>query len=845
MSAGSAQPRLIAHYELLDELGRGGMGAVYRARDTRLDRIVALKVMAGTALQSVNGRARFEREAKMLAKLSHPNVATIHDAGVDGSTPYLVCEYLAGGTLSERLSGSILDVREICRLGAQISDGLAAVHAHGMVHRDLKPQNVLFTEAGVPKLVDFGLSRLTGTTEITADGTTVGTYGFTAPEQLRGEQADARSDIFSLGVLLYFLASGRRPFQATSVAELVQQVLTFQPTDLRTFRTELPEALVRVIEQCLEKDPERRPASAALVADALRVLASPTVSEATLTMVGNLPRFGRPRVRKWIPAVLAVVLVGTAGFATPRLKDWWALHFGPKHVAILPLESPDQAPERVALSEGLSESLVDAITQVQQFQDRFWIVPLGEVRAAKVRTVRDARRAFNVTLVLQGTLRRAGGMEELVLTLADARDLRVLGSRIVRTGDSRLRAEAQSAVFDLLRLHLDDRALNAAQSGGSSNSQANRAYLEGSGYLKNGFAAKAIPALERAVAQDASFVLARASLAEAYARQYSESGDSTLLARADREVSLVGAHDLIPVRLAVGIVHQATGRHDEAIAAFERVLGIDPRNPDGLRLLGGVYESLGKMSEAEAMFRRAIVAHPGYWPSHAMHAAFYSRQGHYERALEPLRLVTELAPENPLGFRNFGVGYYRLKRYDEAIEFLNRSIAMMPTPQALSDLGTIYFFKGQYSDAAKMYEKAIALAPSAYRWGNLGDARERLAQEQGAREAYLQAISMAENQALLVPRDAELRSSIAVYYAKTHQNKEAVHNIEAALEITRKNVNVLYKAARVYSLVGDKAKAVQYLVLALNNGYSKAEARNDPDLGSIRRWHEVSRLLED
>jgi len=269
-------------YEIVSPIGAGGMGEVYRARDTRLDRSVAVKVLPSEFAQNAQLRIRFEREAKTISQLTHPHICTLHDVGTDNGVEYLVMELLDGESLAARLARGPLPLPEVLRLGAQIADGLAQAHAHGVVHRDLKPGNIMVTKSGA-KLVDFGLSKQSAFTQappsvddatqhkaLTGEGTILGTYQYMAPEQLAGEDAGARSDIFALGAVLYEMAAGQRAFQGKTRASLIAAITGGEPQPLKERQPLTPPALEHVIVKCLAKDPERRWHSAADVADELR-----------------------------------------------------------------------------------------------------------------------------------------------------------------------------------------------------------------------------------------------------------------------------------------------------------------------------------------------------------------------------------------------------------------------------------------------------------------------------------------------------------------------------------------------------------------------------------------------
>src|SRR5690349_975571 len=278
-------------YEIVSRIGAGGMGEVWKGRDTRLERSVAIKVLSKNLAASPDVRQRFEREAKTISQLSHPHVCALHDVGRDGDVDYLVMELLEGETLSDRLARGALPLEQTLRYGAQIADALDKAHRQGIVHRDLKPGNVMLTKTGV-KLLDFGLARsapgasaagsLTASptqANLTEEGTILGTFQYMAPEQLEGRPADARTDIFALGATLHEMATGRKAFSGATQASLISSILRDEPPPISQAQPMSPPSLDRVVRACLAKDPEDRWQSAGDVAKELRWLADGSISD--------------------------------------------------------------------------------------------------------------------------------------------------------------------------------------------------------------------------------------------------------------------------------------------------------------------------------------------------------------------------------------------------------------------------------------------------------------------------------------------------------------------------------------------------------------------------------------
>src|SRR5580658_6830520 len=313
-------PRRLGNYEILDKLGEGGMGEVWRARDQRLQRTVAVKILPADVSSDPSRRARFEQEAHALAALNHPNIVAIYDVGNDQGRAFLVSELVEGESLRAILDRGLVPVRKAIEIAGQIADGMAAAHALGIVHRDLKPENIMVTRSGQVKILDFGLAKQaatssgenTATMALSQPGTVLGTAGYMSPEQVRADAVDARSDIFSFGAVLYEMLTGHRAFQASTSVETMHAVLNLDPPEFDGELGKLPPALSTIVRRCLEKRPEQRFQSAADLAFALRSLTGASISGAQAAL-----STARPSQKRWIwpmAAIVAAALLFAAGF---------------------------------------------------------------------------------------------------------------------------------------------------------------------------------------------------------------------------------------------------------------------------------------------------------------------------------------------------------------------------------------------------------------------------------------------------------------------------------------------------------------------------------------------------
>jgi serine/threonine protein kinase len=588
-------------YLILAPLGRGGMGEVFRAKDLRLDREVAVKVVPEQLAKDPDRLARFEREAKVVAALAHPNILVLYDIGQEQGVPFAVTELLEGITLRSRLAGAALPWRETLEIGAAVADGLAAAHAKGIIHRDIKPENLFVTADGRVKILDFGLARvqIPSSSELetgpyipchTDPGTVVGTVGYMSPEQLRGLSVDARSDLFSVGCVLYELVAGRRPFQGRTEAETAAAILRDEPPLLVSLASQVPLEVERVIRYCLAKEPEKRVPSARVLAVALRALLSGSDISASLPpTILYRPKPLRRR-RGTIPSLV-----------------------------VLPLTNTNVDPDTEYLSDGITESLINLLSQLPGLR----VMARSTAFRYKGRDVdaQEVGRALKVRAVLTGQLVQRDNRLIIKMELVDVRDgSQLWGEHYNRELSDILAIEKAIAqeIADKLRLRLTGEQKRRLSRPRTENAEAYQCYLKGRHHWNKRTAEalkKSIKLFEQAIDIDPTYALAYSGVADAYlnlggwghvafreaypraktAATRALAIDETL---AEAHVSLAmvqkeydwdwpGAgreyERALELNPNYAVAHQwygeylaAVGRHPEAIAAFKRAIDLDP-----------------------------------------------------------------------------------------------------------------------------------------------------------------------------------------------------------------------------------------------------------------------------
>ncbi len=827
----------LAGYELLEKLGEGGMGAVYLAQDRRIGRTVAIKMVRSDRLSDGKARDRFIREARSIGGLNHPNIATLYDVALTSESPHIVMEYLPGGSLEERLRRGRLSLGEILGVATAVASGLAHAHLHNVVHRDLKPANILFSGEDVPKIIDFGLAHTGGGTELTGPGLVMGTADYMSPEQACGQPVDHRSDLFSFGVVLYQMASGRSPFRCDSIPATLHSIAYDSPPPMATIRPDFPASFTSLVDGLLEKRPENRP-PLPLALSELRTIET-AGSGATRTMAIASAPVSAAR-RRWIlpGALLILAVLASSAWLT---RDRWMPPRLPesRQLVVLPFENLSRDPSDQAFCDGVVELLTSSLTQMERFHRTLWVIPSADVRRLQLHSVGEARKAFPVNLAVSGSLQSDGDRILVVVNLSDAASLRQIASRIVpisRSERSHLTTLLTSALLNLLDLSGGDAP------GGPKTPAANDAYVQAKGLLLRAEVPanlnRAIELLELSLKQEPNLAASQATLGEAYLRRYQATKDSEWLVKADLVVqrSLEINPDETEAHNTLGRLYRATGEPDKAQAEFQKAIALDPTNVSAYTNLASAYIALRRPGDAENAYSQATRIRPSYFPAYTNLGIFYMNRGEYEKAIQPLSLVVKLAPESADGHTNLGTLYYFTNRFDDALNEFGKSLALRPNTTAYSNSGAIYHFKGDYARAREEYRHAIDLdGNNPLWWGNLADAEVQIpGSEAAARESYLKAIALSRQQLLVNPLDANLLGRMAFYLARTSGCTEARGRMKESLRIAPDRLPLIFKAAKVSEACQDRRSSLAYLEQAMKKGYSIREIEADPDLRALR-----------
>jgi|GEM_PF-643820 len=841
-------------FEVVLPLGSGGMGEVYLARDPRIGREVALKVLSTGVAADPQKVARFGREAHLLAQLNHPNIAALYEFDEDGATRFLVLEYVPGETLAERIRRGRPPVREALETGRQMAVALEAAHRSGIIHRDLKPANVKVTPDGRLKLLDFGLAKaLEGesapatppdgiSAADTHEGLVVGTAAYMSPEQARGLTLDAKTDLWSFGCVLFELLTGRQAFSGSSISDVLASILVREP-DWDALPEDTPVGARLLLQRCLHKDAARRPADAGLIAAEIEeILSGRSAGAETKALHGaTWPRRRRAFRRA---AVVCFGLAVMAAAALVALRSWRGIPAAQrplpdaKVLAVLPFRDLTGRADGPLVADGLAETLSAQLARAPGVQV---LTPLATAVFRDDADGARLSRQLGATLVLRGSVQRAG---ELV---------RVSWLVVAGSGGAPLGGDTQTGPADDL-FALQDRvaagvaeALGLATAPGAAPSgpkgeAAQERYLAALGHLQKYQDAVSVDAaillLEKLCAEEAAWAPAHAALARAYLAKRFLTREPVWLERA-REAGLRAERidgALPEVQLTMGRVATESGDPEGAAAAFRKVLDRQSADVEALLGLADALVLAGRAGDAEGAARRALVASPSYWAVHNKLGIVLVSSGRAEEAVAAFRRAVELAPENALSLVNLGSALVLSGRLEEASRALGRSIDVEPTAQALSALGTVEYYRGRFDEAVARCEEAVALLPGfSTLWVNLGDARRwSSSSRQRAAEAYARAIEAAGQDLRVNPRDVDAHLALAASYAKTGRSAEAAPHVAAAVAADPENPDVLYQAAVCEAAAGRIPEAAGLLARAVARGAPGWQVDADPELSAVR-----------
>jgi len=751
----------LGHYRIVEKVGAGGMGVVYRARDEQLERDVALKVLPPGTLGSESARRNFRNEALALAKLNHPNIETVHEFGSQDGTDFLVLEFVPGQTLAQMLARGPLPEKEVIAIGMQIAAALDEAHERGIIHRDLKPANIALTTRGPAKVLDFGLAKLlhpkdeVTTQHLSESGGVPGTFPYLSPEQLRGDPVDARSDIHAIGAVLYEMATGQRAFNGILFSQVIDAILHQPPISPRNLNPEISAELDRIICKCLDKEPAHRYQSAKeLLADLRRLTAS--------SARNVVPESLRPTVRirkkalRYVGLGIGAVLALAVALVALNVRGLRDNLFGRKPVqihsiAVLPLSNVSGDPEEEYFADGVTDELITELAQVGELR----VISRTSVMAYKgvKKPLPEIARELGVDAVVEGSVQRSGDKVRINAELIEASTDRLLWGKSYERDLSdilTLQGAIAKAIVDEIQVKVTPQEEGRLVRTQQVNPEAHEAYLAGLFYWNKRTAEgvnKSITYFDQAIAKDPSYALAYAGLADSY--------------HSLPELTTVPIEEAFP----------------KARTAAMKALELDDSLAEPHSALASVIEDYDwDWTGAEAEYKRAIELNPGLSNVRANYSNLLLELGRLPEALSQAKTAQELDPLSvPTNDNLCGVSYYE-GDYDQSIIQCRKTLELDPmSQQAHRHLGQAYTQKKQYAEAISELKKAIelshgsseAIAELGYVYGVSGSKREA--------QQILQQLAQ--------PVDGRISHyRLAIVYVGLGENDKALESLEAAVK---------------------------------------------------------------
>jgi serine/threonine protein kinase/tetratricopeptide (TPR) repeat protein len=781
-ASGPVTGQVLGHYRIVERIGAGGMGVVYRAHDERLDRDVALKVLSADMLSGEGARKRFRKEALALSQLGHPNIATIFDFDTQDGVDFLVMELIPGAALDKKLASGALTETEIATIGEQVAGALQEAHEHGIVHRDLKPGNIMVTAKGQVKVLDFGLAILLGppnvnTTESFPDTKGLaGTLPYMAPEQLRGEPADQRTDIYALGVVLYEMTTGERPFDSRVSTALVDDIIHKPPVPPGRLKPSLSPKLEDIVLKSLEKEPENRYQSAREMVIDLRRLA--ITSSVTTSLPAARSRVPLRRVFALSALLLAVVFAIAFGIWRGRL---WRQGSSQRveSLAVLPLANLSGDPAQDYFADGMTDEL---ITQLAKLGNLRVISRTSVMRYKSTHeSLPEIARQLNVDAIVEGSVERSGNRVRIRTQLIRASSEQHLWAesydRELRDV-LRLQSEAARDIVREIQVKLTSEQEQRFAGARPVNPEVYDLYLKGRYFWNkrtNEDFQTAIGYFNAAIERDPDSALPYVGLADCY----NLSGSVRGKAAAEKALRL-----------------------DESLAAAHASLAYAKQNYD--------WDFAG----AEREFRRALELNPNYSTAHQWYSAFLSNMGRHEEAIAEAKRALDLDPLSVNINTATGMVYYFARQFDRSAELFKKSIELDPDfSSAHRRLAQVYLHKGMYADYLEEDRMAAVLSGKNEAVERIAAMRQEYASS-GARAMFLKEIEWLQRSGNRSP------------------------------DLPAAGVADRYLLAQTYVRVGDKDRAFQCLERGYRvRGFEMLVLKNDPQLDTLRSDPRFSELV--
>lgn len=732
--------RVISHYRIIKFLGAGGMGEIYLADDIQLERTVAIKVLPADVASDKDRMNAFVREAKAASAIDHPNIVHVYEIYQADDINFIAMQYVEGETLGSKINGKPLEINEFLQIGIQIMDAISEAHARGIVHRDLKPANIMISNKGYVKLLDFGLARIqkipdgsefsqVQTWTKSKPGVVAGTISYMSPEQALGKKIDHRTDIFSMGVIFYEMATGQKPFTGSNPTETIDKIVHGQPESITRFNYNVPQELERIIRKCLEKEPDRRYQSAADVLIDLKNLKRDLDSSNIKKQIerGTTETITPSKHKYWIPIALFISAAVIGGMF------YYRLHFANNReihtLAVLPFRNLNLDPQTEYLSDGITDSIINNLSPLSQIR----VMSRGTVFNYKNKEVdpRQINKDLGVDGVVTGELLQQADRLRVRVNLVDARDGTALwGAQYSRPLEDMLsmQSEISKEISNQLRLKLTKKDEDLLAKNYTTDSEAYQLYLKGQFFIMQRTPASidtAMSFFQQAIDRDPTYALAYNGKADCYnylgitgailgglpPKQVMPQAKELALKAIQLDDSLAQAHRTL------GHIHLNYDLDwNAAEKELNKSLELNPNDPLTYTYKTFWFISLNRNEEAHASMQRFKELDPGTFPGTVISTGIQHYWMHeYDVAIEELKLVKEMSPNYPSPYYWLGLAQVEKKNYDGAIKAFQSVVQLSHrAPVALTGLGIGYARAGMMKEADDVLNELLNKPKNVY-----------------------------------------------------------------------------------------------------------------------------------
>jgi serine/threonine-protein kinase len=847
----------VKQYKILSEIGGGGMGVVYLAHDTDLDCKVALKFLPPELTRSSKAKTRFRLEAQSAAALQHPHICTIHAISeTDDGQMYICMPYYEGRSLKDYITDRKLPVREVYEIASCVADGLMAAHDNdpSIIHRDIKPANIMITKAGYVVVVDFGLAKLVGRTKVTMTGVTPGTASYMSPEQVQGKDLDGRTDIWSLGVVMYEALTGELPFGSDLEQALFYQIVNEGHKPAHEVRADVPQEFSAIVDKCLAKKPDDRYASMRELLTAMHKVAMELNWQSSTTVRPVLPirtweEQKRQRLLRWLvgAAILAVAAFVVYRVMPPREPP--SPYVTDVRLATLPFEnlaSKDFSDDFVL---GLSEWTAAMADRIRPHHESMWTIPFSYTRPGRVPTPADAEGYYGVNYLLTGSVQAFDEGHLISLDLVNASSLATEKTIRVSFDVDEFGVVPPALAKELLAAFGVDPApgiVDDILAGESADSRALVATIETMGLLNGRRTserlANAADLIAEAVQREESANgLTTAARVDWAIAAKSDAPDAAMAAALEKMRQAV-ALDSTAVLPLLALAHSAAiaGEREEAIDALDRVLSRDPGNLLALRRKAINLRQLQRFDEAEIVYEALVSIHPDLYDGLRLYGFLVDRLGNTDEAIDYYRQALVFAPNDSWTLKRLGLGLHVIGEWAEARKYYMRSFAIKPDCGTCTTIGQLYFTERMFEEAARYYEFAISYCDSTgstyhVRWNNWGEALYWIEERRDeALPKYRRAIHFAERELAKTPDDPELLADLAALYASVGEQAKAIEFADRAAPGAVDDEMAAMTLAWTYEKLSNRELALQYIFTAIRHGFPIKDMEIEPLFTDLR-----------